>query len=250
MKPITVHEWGQLIEEIAKCMQTHHDVGLWWRGQANSKWDLVPGTYRGSAKKFEQTRCNNFILKGKSRHSVTPAHNDYVSWLFLMQHYRLHTRLLDWTESPLIALYFAIAEAESEKRSAALWGLNPSKLNSCQAGREGTDIILPRAPAVLPIIKDAFEFSNVPHSQKILAIAVEEFDIRHMVQMSACTIHGVSTPSNQLGESDQFLVKLEIPAKDREVFKQGLQMLGINRSMLFPDLENLAKELNSKTFTK
>ncbi len=250
MKTIVVRSWGQLIENIAGCMQAQNNVALWWRGLANSEWPLVPAVYRESYQNSEQTTCNNFISRGKSRHSPTPAFNDYVGWLFLMQHYGLHTRLLDWTKSPLTALYFAIAEVERDSKSVALWGLHPGKLNHHQKGCEGESVILARAPVVIPIIKEAFEYTKYPQSQKILAIETEESDIRHMVQMSAFTIHGISTPLNRLEGSDQFLVKLEIPAEDIETFKQGLSMFGIDESMLFPDLEHLANELNRSAFTK
>ena len=49
-------------------------------------------------------------------------------WLFLMQHYGLRTRLLDWTESSLIALYFAIRDNSGDV-DAAVWAMNPWWLN-------------------------------------------------------------------------------------------------------------------------
>ncbi len=130
METIEIREWGQLIENIAKCTKRFGDVGLWWRGHRNSEWKLAPTIYRSESNEYEQTRCLEFVRKGKTRHSNTPAHNDYVSWLLLMRHYGLYTRLLDWTESPLTALYFAVSETVSTNQSAALWGLHPCKLNS------------------------------------------------------------------------------------------------------------------------
>lgn len=51
--------------------------------------------------------------------------------MLLIQHYRLPTRLLDWTENPLVALYFAISSSRGadESRDGALWVLDPSMQN-------------------------------------------------------------------------------------------------------------------------
>jgi hypothetical protein len=53
---------------------------------------------------------------------TTPALDEVVDWLALMQHYGAPTRLLDWTYAPYVALYFALEDASS-KSDSALWAI-------------------------------------------------------------------------------------------------------------------------------
>jgi hypothetical protein len=66
-----------------------------------------------------------------------------LSWLAVMQHYGVPTRLLDFTYSPYVALYFALRnrkgkEAESD---AEVWGIDAAavKKHAMRASREADD---------------------------------------------------------------------------------------------------------------
>ncbi|NMC60145.1 MAG: FRG domain-containing protein [Candidatus Methanofastidiosa archaeon] len=105
----------------------------WFRGATNGlRHKPLPTVLRkefgdrsGSYDEFQLTRMfrNRAAVMGE-----TPPRNDIDQWLFLMRHFGLPTRLLDWTEGALIALFFAVCGSDLEE-DPAVWMIHPLELN-------------------------------------------------------------------------------------------------------------------------
>ena len=67
-----------------------------------------------------------------------------------------------------------------------------------------------------------------------------------LAQMSRFTLHSDPTPLEELG-TDKWLRRYMIPKNAKAKIHAQLSALGIRRSNLFPDLENLAGELRDAT---
>lgn len=116
---------------------------LWYRGCGKTSHKLMPSLYRheGSSSIEEFISIEEALVARFKQRSI-PFHNRPISneweWLFFMQHFGVPTRLLDWTESPLMALFFAVTSSQHQlgksrkpvfSSDAAVWVLDPVKWN-------------------------------------------------------------------------------------------------------------------------
>ena len=239
---------AELTQAVVAITRGYGDSKPWWRGHSNIDWSLLPSLYRRELSAKEHNINARFRMMAKARYANCPRSNAPFPWLFLMQHYRLPTRLLDWSQSPLIALYFALETDVDEASDAAVWALLPTGLNLQQMG-EGK-ICLYGSRSLGRLAAEAFVRNTKKPDIRILSVLTEQSDPRHMVQQSTFTIHGSNTPIEVLPDADAYLARIRIPEKTKPTFRQLLSLLGISRATLFPDLDNLAIELSALDFNE
>jgi len=105
-----------------------YPFGIWFRGLGDARWKLTPGIFRQSRRIYiEETSMFHVFQLRLSEHRR--IYQSTFDWLCLMQHYEMPTRLLDWTENVLIALFFAVNDFDAQHRHGKLCVLNARRLN-------------------------------------------------------------------------------------------------------------------------
>lgn len=218
----------------------------WFRGQRSSEWDLQPYLQRFDDAPSESNLLTRFKQNG-SRLLESPAANDF-DWLFLLQHYGVPTRLLDWTENPLIGLYFAVIKSSDEDASdGVLWELDPIALNAASGIDPATD------PGFIPSFDDeelesysVKSLSAMPRTQlKPIATIATRNSPRIQAQSGVFTVHHLIKDSLESILPEAIPRRFIIPSSRKPILRQQLDKMGITRFALFPELESIGASIRA-----
>lgn len=163
---------AKLINNLGEYMEYIHAVAneeayediLWFRGISDMNHSLIPSLFRGNVRvdtgagarlysslhRAEDVRVHHYMAKNYHFFDKTPSSR--VEWLEVMQHQGMNTRVLDWSESSIHSLLFAIEpyinnkaykDQDRMKCVPSVWVLKPSKLNKkiVQEIKDNDDLI-------------------------------------------------------------------------------------------------------------
>ena len=213
--------------------------------------DGLAETIKGEIIKLSASELEDCLLGKFKRqcHHFTknvPKDGDIIEWLALMRHHGAPTRLLDWTYSFFVALYFAIEHAEN---GCAVWALNADWL----------DRVLPcdvriAVNNIEELNQQTFEKLFRKEPRKLVA-SINPFRLneRLVIQQGVFLFPGdISKPFDDnlvalLINPKEKLIKYTIKADasiKREILYH-LHRMNINRATLFPGLDGFAQSLKT-----
>ncbi len=230
---ITIRTLKDLHEVIKKL----RGVGpVLYRGQ-NIDAPLLPRFARKAAElnitnplTIEKKLITEFI-KASLPYLTVPVPATDWDWLSVARHHGLPTRLLDWTEDPEIALWFAVmAPVPKKSKSGILWVLEASQ----------EDFKTPGPTISLFDLKRTFIFQPAYVNKRIAS------------QLGWFTIHKYVEKRNKfipLEKNKIFqgkLTKFTIPKDVFSSLRDQLEKKGLTRFYLYQDIDSLCMHLESK----
>jgi hypothetical protein len=208
-------------------------------------------------------RAHNILLK-------PPAYDDAIEWLALIQHHGGPTRLLDFTSSAYIALFFACERAKSD---AALWMINEFEITDRHAPLKSEDTIYHQNKTLLGQAKELVGVET--KESGILPIVPELINERMAIQQGLSLMPknlGVSFMENLKKEYDwsritykkialkhfkeilhtdknPSVIKIRIRKEWHHNVLHALDQMNINAKTLFPGVDGFARSLRLHLYT-
>lgn len=253
----------KLLSDLFSLIETKYPskgVTQWYRGCGKITYSLLPGLYRHPAISDVKSLVENeYSIMCMFVHRSFPFLEQKLEigfdGMFVGQHYGVPTRLLDWTENPFIALYFSLISAlenshyTTPSEDAAMWILYPVEWNKHALRNQAFDKILGVNDDPLSgysLTKDSSKLNLYP-----AALYGLHNSHRIVAQRGSFTIFGKDNRAmEKIYTDDDFpknsLIKIIIDKNDISTLLEQIINIGITDSVVFPDLDGLAKELKRK----
>ncbi len=218
-----------------------------FRGQSDSSWGLIPSLYRirapniaaasldESYSMYEAQLIEVFFREGLPY--LPQLTRGYSNDRILAQHFGVPTRFLDWSQDPLVALFFALEDWEKDT-DASIYMLIPDShyLPEHVSGLGSHQAIALTPPAIdrrIPAQKSALTFHPYGAKDAPFVPLDERSDFGNPIGSS----------SNAVSRG---FVKIVIPKIAKRHLFQSLLALGIDRRNLFPGLDGVGADLAAR----
>lgn len=242
------------------------DVGFIWRGQGRASWGLesslerafkAGGTPLADWNDREQSASSYFRAHAATFLEKPPADTDILEWLAIMQHYGAPTRLLDWSESPFVATYFAYKDMpQGQEEPAALWAFDAElAITSLQEDEPRLHFPAPKGLQIDPmaprnswtdeINRLVREHMRVRRHVPLPVVPARP-DARMTAQQTVLTVDscldgGISHMLSGGPQDLSIVFKIELPASWRRTVLRELALMGITDATLFADIGGVAR---------
>lgn len=239
----------ELLEHIEKSLEASAGT-RWFRGSSSfERHSLMPSLMRhpdivaGQADPLVMEERLSTRLKQTSPPFLLHKPDSAYDWLFLAQHFGVPTRLLDWTENPFIALYFALSSNSTD--TPVVWAFDPllwdkKSLNSPN---------LPRIPDPADTTaKNFLDNLKDPLAPRVHSIAIHSMHTnpRVVAQRGTFTVFGLDqTPMEKMAFAKDCLTSFLIEPSVKQELHQKLLSVGYTHSVVYPDLSGLGIEIKT-----
>jgi len=239
--------WGDFYNQIVE-ESNKFDSPL-FRGVSNNQYKLQPLLFRDhkgvpiSRCDIKQLELQLYTYYKNYSANYHLSHPTLNSWeiLYEMRHYGLPTRLLDWTESFAVALYFALRHY-NENTTPSIWILNSNKMSELSWG-------FPLKYDMTADPEQDYEYLFLRYKQDIIPfenpiVIIPSYNQPRLIaQASFFTLHGKNVLPIEEIFDENIVKRINIPPSIIPDARKFLKLTNMNEFSLFPDLGGLKNKI-------
>ena len=263
---ISVADFVNKVQNLYKSQNTQKH--LFFRGLSKDSYQLLPSVFRPPFTQHSHSE-KDIILDVKQyapEHNISYSIKELDKVLCDMQHNEIPTRLLDWTISPLTALYFASESHHDASGKIWIfdpWGYNTQIIKYKEKKHPQIHDIHVIARALIGLewsekeiahyLHNTFAFDQPISLDDPVAFVAPFTNKRKVFQRGAFLIFGTAhEPFETCSFAQPFLSYYTLPKENKEKIIQELNNLYINGYTVYPDYKGMKTvfEKNGSLFNR